>query len=393
MKLIASHGETLFQLSKKFNIPFHLLQDANRYVPSELQGGESISIPGYLNNTHIIKSGETEHSISHKANIPLHILRFVNQNQAINPGSTWSLPFRIRTKTVKNQHHYDYHQLVTDLDLLTSIFPFIHIEQIGTSVMGKSIFEIKIGRGPKKIHLNGAFHANEWITSAAIMTALNDYLLALTNEEKMNDLDVSKFYENVTLSVVPMVNPDGVDLVLNGPPHDPYFKEQAVNINEGHTNFSSWKANINGVDLNNQFPAKWKVEKDRKVKHPAPRNFPGEKPLCEPEAKAMADLVEKENFHQVLAFHTQGKVIYWGYDEKEPVIAETIVNEYGRVSGYTPVQTVDSHAGFKDWYIQQYEQPGFTIELGKGISPLPHSQFPSVYEECCNIFLASLYMS
>ena len=38
-------------------------------------------------------------------------------------------------------------------------------------------------------------------------------------------------YQSVKLSIVPMVNPDGVDLVLNGPPAS--LKNDLLSINKG----------------------------------------------------------------------------------------------------------------------------------------------------------------
>jgi len=69
-----------------------------------------------------------------------------------------------------------------------------------------------------------------------------------------------------------------------------------------------------------------------------------------------------------------------------------IVREFARVSGYEPVRYVDSHAGYKDWFIQDWRRPGFTVELGLGVNPLPLEQFEEIYQESLGILLASLYM-
>ena len=166
-----------------------------------------------------------------------------------------------------------------------------------------------------------------------------------------------------------------------------------MTINGGDSDFTGWKANIRGVDLNNQFPANWEIEKKRKEpKTPAPRDYPGDTPLLEPESQVMAKLAEKEKFDRVLALHTQGKEFYWGYEGLEPAESRAIADEFLRVSRYKAIQNVDSHAGYKDWFIQEFRKPGFTIELGKGINPLPLSQFDEIYHDTVGIFLASLYM-
>jgi len=183
-----------------------------------------------------------------------------------------------------------------------------------------------------------------------------------------------------------------VDLVLNGPPDQEEWQTRVVEFNKGSTDFTEWKANIRGVDLNDQFPARWELEKARNPNEPGPRDYVGEKPLLEPEAIAMANLTKERDFARVLAFHTQGEVIYWGFENLEPAESEVIVQEFSRVSGYEPVKTIASYAGYKDWFIQDWQRTGFTIELGRGINPLPLSMFDDMYKKSLGIFLAGLYM-
>ena len=58
-------------------------------------------------------------------------------------------------------------------------------------------------------------------------------------------------------------------------------------------------------------------------------------------------------------------------------------------SGYT-VENVpfnSSFAGYKDWFIQDYNKPGFTIEAGIGQNPLPISQFDEIYKNNLGILI------
>ncbi|MBW7649826.1 M14 family metallocarboxypeptidase [Anoxybacillus sp. ST4] len=285
---------------------------------------------------------------------------------------------------------YDFSMLMKDVDELRS-HSIVRVHEIGQSVLNKPIVELQIGEGETYVHMNASFHANEWITSAVVMAFVRDYVQALKNKNHLVKYDVQQLYKKTTLSVVPMVNPDGVDLVLHGKKAAQHYEDEVLHINEGNDDFSQWKANIRGVDLNNQFPAKWEVEKERKIpKAPAPRDFPGFLPLTEPEAQAMAELTIKRDFFKVLAFHTQGKEIYWGYEQCEPPEAEEEVNEFAKWSGYTPVRYIDSHAGYRDWFIFNWKRRGYTIELGEGVNPLPFSQFQSIYNDSIGIFVTAL---
>jgi g-D-glutamyl-meso-diaminopimelate peptidase len=186
-----------------------------------------------------------------------------------------------------------------------------------------------------------------------------------------------------------MVNPDGVDLVLNGPPR--MKRDQLIKINGGNEEFLHWKANIRGVDLNKQYPANWEIDKKRKAPfHPAPRDYPGSAPLTVPDAIAMAELAKRDHFDYCLAFHTQGEEFYWGYEGYEPPESASLAKEFEQKSGYKAVQYVDSHAGFKDWFLQEFKRPAFTIELGKGINPLPLSQFDDILKKVEGIFFTVL---
>jgi g-D-glutamyl-meso-diaminopimelate peptidase len=45
--------------------------------------------------------------------------------------------------------------------------------------------------------------------------------------------------------------------------------------------------------------------------------------------------------------------------------------------------------GYKDWFIQDYKKPGYTIEVGKGINPLPIEQFNKIYDDNEELLLIS----
>ncbi|MFD2637282.1 M14 family zinc carboxypeptidase [Piscibacillus salipiscarius] len=394
MDLVIQPGMTYYRISSIFNVPLQQLLNANPYTnPSMLRIGQVIKVPYYQTHSYKIQSGDTLWSVSQNNQIPLDQILATNpiDPYQLRVGDTITLPVRINNDILNFDQLYTSERLEDDLFTLVNQYPFISLREIGRSVQNKPIYEVSIGEGDKHVHINGSFHANESITTSVIMRFLHDYLLSLSSGEPIRDVNMNAFYDQITLSLVPMVNPDGVDLINQGLPDDEAIRDLVLSINNQSTNFNNWKANIRGVDLNNQYPANWEIESNRKRQQPSPRNYPGPYPLSEPEAKTMANLVEEKGFDRVLALHTQGEVIYWGYEGLEPREAQTIVNEYGRVSGYIPIRYVDSHAGFKDWYIQEYRRPGYTVELGRGTNPLPFSQFDEIYEETLGIFLVNLF--
>lgn len=396
MNVIVRKGDSLSYYSQLFSIPLPLLSSSNEEQSTKLVKGNVINIPGYMRTEYKLGEKDTFYSVAKEKDLDVDALMLLNPNLDYNNlpiGKTITVPTRCLEPTVRVKQGYHYSHFVEDLIQLKTIFPFIKVASIGQSVLGNELYEIKIGNGNKKIHMNGSFHANEWITTSVIMQFINDFLLGLTNRVSIHGCNLNALFDEVTLSIVPMVNPDGVNLVLNNLSEEEIYFKLAVEINNGSKDFSNWKANIRGIDLNNQYPSYWEIEKERKEpKRPAPRDYPGDHPLTEPEAIAIAQLTKNSDFSRIIAFHTQGKEIYWGYLNNEPPIAEQIVNEFERVSGYKAVRDIDSHAGYRDWFILTFKRAGYTVELGEGINPLPITQFDEIYEQSIGIFLASLYM-
>lgn len=112
-------------------------------------------------------------------------------------------------------------------------------------------------------------------------------------------------------------------------------------------------------------------------------------PLTEPEALAIYNFTLRHNFRLTLSYHSQGKVIYWKYADFLPPKSEFIGRKFATASGYTLELTPpnSSFAGYKDWFIQTYNRPGYTIEVGEGINPLPLSQFNEIYSDNIGILV------
>lgn len=343
-----------------------------------------------------VKKGDTLYNIANANNITVSQLLFANPN--INPdnlivSSEITIPFG---NIVPTDISYVYNILEMNIYSLKQIYPFIFVGSIGKSVMGKEIPYIRIGKGRKEVFYSASIHGNEWITTVVLMKFIEDYAKAYINNEALFDKNVREIYENTTIYIVPMINPDGVDLVNN-------------NINKNSTAFrnaqiiandfpdipfpSGWKANILGVDLNLQFPANWQQAKqinfEQGYSKPAPRQYVGIAPLTQIEAINLYNFTLRHRFRLVLAYHSQGEVIYWQYLNYVIPDAEQIGNEFANASGYTLAETPyeSSFAGYKDWFIETFRRPGYTIEVGTGTNPLPISQFDEIYSKNIGILI------
>ncbi|MBE5965116.1 MAG: LysM peptidoglycan-binding domain-containing protein [Lachnospira sp.] len=159
----------------------------------------------------------------------------------------------------RDDEYYNSSKLNNDLKALKMLYPFIQIIEIGRSVRGVQIQCVKIGVGTKEVSYNASFHANELITTNVLMRFIEEYARAFVNNDSINGHNAKKIYYNTTNYIVPLVNTDGVDLVTESIPivDNTYINAQKIANNYPAISFpSGWKANIQGVDLNLQFPAR-----------------------------------------------------------------------------------------------------------------------------------------
>ena len=283
---------------------------------------------------------------------------------------------------------YDYKRLTQDIDVLMKNYNIAQGFNIGKSIMDKSIPCLKIGTGDKKILLAGAFHGLEYLTAAFLTKFVSDYIVHITTGSDFFGYDVQKLYSQNTLYIVPMVNPDGVDIAIHGLDiTNPYHRALISKVGI-HSFNSVWQANARGVDLNHNYDAKWSMV----VEQCAPTKFGGEHPESEPETQAVCELVRNENFDILLAFHSQGSEIYYDFDGMQAQNSLELAKKMAKESGYAIKHPTGSAAfgGCKDWFIKEFGKSGFTVEIGMGQNPLPMNQLFEVYEDNARIILCAM---
>lgn len=393
---VVRRGDTWERIAQRHGLQVQALIRANAELKKDngLKPGCVIRIPHVPACAYIVQAGDSLAELADRVQVRLNDLLQANPGldpRSLRIGQTVRLPACKAASIVDSTVPYGYCEMIRSFELLGQEYPFLEIGSIGRSVMGKDIPYVRIGRGLRHVHYNGAFHANEWITSLLLMKFTEEYANAAARGQSLCGVDAAGLMEETSLWIVPMVNPDGVELVLNGTCAAPVYCSQLLEWNGGSDDFSGWKANVRGVDLNDQFPAYWEVERARRdVPGPGPRDYTGPYPLSEPEAAYMERFTRCHDFRLVMAFHTQGREIYWNYRDYEPEESAWIAQRLQHISGYEAVRLTGSDAGYKDWFIQTYRRPGFTVEAGYGVNPLPLSQFPAIYEELLPLFVEGL---
>ena len=284
------------------------------------------------------------------------------------------------------------------IDALLAAYPFLRSEVLTTTAFGRPVRTLVIGQGPRRVLFSAAHHANEWITTPLLLKFVEELAEAISSGGTVYGVPAGNIDRYNTIYTVPMVDPDGVDLVTGAIQPGSLQYEQAARLGENYPDIpfpDGWKANLLGVDLNLQYPAGWLRAREIKFTQgftrPGPRDYVGRAPLSQLESRALAGFTEAIDPALVLAFHTQGKVIYWQFMDYFVPGARELAEEFARVSGYaledTPFES--SFAGYKDWFIQNFRRPGFTIEVGSGENPLPLSQFDGIYRDNLGILVTA----
>ena len=281
---------------------------------------------------------------------------------------------------------------------LSQRYPSLKMENLTWSPYGRPIPVLTIGSGRRKVLFSASHHANEWITTPVLLKFLEQLAQAAEDGSPIGGRSAQKLLQQVTIVSVPMVNTDGVDLVtgaiLPGTPQ--YSRAENLAMDYPGIPFPrGWRANLNGVDLNLQYPAGWRqaraIKYEKGYTSPGPRDFVGRAPLTQRESFQMARLTEQVIPDLVLALHSQGRVIYWQFENYVVPGARELGEKMAAVSGYELTDTpfASSFAGYKDWFIEAFRKPGYTIEVGLGENPLPLEQFDEIYEDVLGILLTA----
>lgn len=274
-----------------------------------------------------------------------------------------SLYFSAERHNYSTDEVYTFSQLCSDIDNIKNLYPDIPVFSIGKSFDGRDIVALKLGVGSKRLFFCGAHHGMEWLTAKVCIEFAKE-LVSYTD-----------ILHKFSIYIVPMVNPDGVEIASRG------FK---------------WQANARGVDLNHNYDALWQLSRITEIESgitsPCSSKYGGAYPESEPETKAVADFTRENNFNSVFALHSQGEVIYYDFCGIVPPETEEILTRIESSSRYLrelPSGTAVC-GGYKDWFIKKFKRAGFTIEIGMGENPLPLSDFDNVYNEAKKVLFACL---
>ena len=266
----------------------------------------------------------------------------------------------------------------------------------GKSVLGRRISVLTLGESRGGVLFAGATHGSEWLTALVLLRFFDEACSSFEHGGCLYGVDVRRAVLKRGLVLMPVLNPDGVEINLLGAAAAPSRAERLKRL--CNADFAHWNANAAGVDVNHNFGAGWdalqRLEHEAGIYGPAPRQYGGPRPFSEPETRAACGVCSTLDISRLYSLHSQGEEIYWYYGARTPILSRDIAHELAAVSGYAVSSPcgMASHGGFKDWFIESFGRPGFTLEIGRGENPLPLGELDEIYAKAAPALALALVL-
>ena len=262
----------------------------------------------------------------------------------------------------------DWQKLNEQMDKISALHGVDKI-CIGKSLLKRDIYAFHKGKyDAKQILITGGIHSREYISSFVVLKLIEEY-----------DNDVGCYF-------VPVINLDGVSLCCEGLSSvcDKDYHNLLLRLNNNSTDFSKWKANARGVDLNVNFDIGW-GQSPYITEIPGECGFCGEAPNSEVEVRKLLNFVSGINIQLSICYHSKGQVVYYGYkDLNSRILAKEnkMAKYFARALGYQKVRSRLSTGGFGDYLGGKLNIPSITIELGsdKLSHPISYSHIDMIYK-------------
>lgn len=267
---------------------------------------------------------------------------------------------------------YSYFHLLDDIEKLNKLGAEVGV--IGKTQLGFEIPYVFVGsKTDCCVVVVGATHAREHITAKLVAKQALHYV------QNNSRLDGGIYF-------VPMLNIDGVRICQEGLDFikDVNRREFLLKTNGGSNDFSLWKANADGVDINVNFDAQWGTG-EQNIFFPAPFNYVGKSPMSESETIAVANFIKNVSANYVITYHAKGEIIFWQFNQEN--LRKWRDYRYAKFvskhTGYRLVGQTKSAGGLKDWCVEKLKIPAVTVEVGKDKFgyPYPYAQFDDILQK------------
>ena len=249
---------------------------------------------------------------------------------------------------------FDHAELIGQLHALAEQYSIAELGYLGTTVLDKGIPTVTVGRGRRRLLYVGGQRASDRISSALLVRFLWELAYAAETDACVGHLHYRSIFETHTVTVIPMLNPDGIEYSIHGVQKENPLYERLIEMNGGSEDFSHWQGNARGVDL----PRNYDIPSEcHSAESPA-----GNAPESEPEVYALCNLIRyREDLLGVLSLHDAPKngIRYESLGFSPPRSGE-IAKRLSSMTGYR-IAEEECVCGLTDWCIRERSIPAFSV--------------------------------
>lgn len=261
--------------------------------------------------------------------------------------------------------YQSYEELNSELDQVIKDHPDLFSGgTFGRSVEGRELRWLRLSTGPgnkPEILVTGNIHAQELAGGQMVMALIEKFA-----EYFGRDAEITRLAQSADIYFIPLLNPDRM------------VKAAEQQTRYGITGFI--RKNVNGVDLNRNFPypagALEQVSDGAGSPKPRSENFRGTAPLSEPETAALIRFVEQHQFVVALNYHTSGgMILYCPGTTPDPVPDTDLMREMAlayQAEQFDPyevkpaIELYPTLGALDDFLYHRYGMMSLTVEVGKG---------------------------
>lgn len=277
------------------------------------------------------------------------------------------VPERLRALGFPGQdsEYHDYARTVAELKALAAKAPGLaSLFSIGKTTQGRDIWALRLcpdakGAAPSRLPgavFIGEHHAREHLSNEVPLR------LAGMLVDRRDDPEVARLLAARDVTIIPTLNADGSEYDVSG---GKYHMQRKNMRDNGDGTF--------GVDLNRNYG--WHWGEGGASADTGDDTYRGPSEFSEPETKAVKAFLEsKKNVKVLLSYHTFSELVLypWGHSDAPIEDAgalkayQTMAEEMGRMTGYTPEQSSALYIAsgdLTDWSWGALGMFSFTFEM------------------------------
>ena len=279
-----------------------------------------------------------------------------------------------------DQAGYGYDTFKSNVAALCKKYPsLLKSVAFGKSAFGRDLLSIVLGNenSSNKVVIVGGMGGSEYGISILLTKQIETY--CARSNDKYRGAAYRDIFANCAIYFVPMLNPDGVEININGLASVPeksknfvkeiYDYSVSAKLLNSALGFKNWNSNGQGVDLNKNFGI-GTVASQKIQSRSASSGYPSIGTADQPETKALCEYIKKSSFSSMLVYAGTGNLIDW-YFGQNACLQESvnISSDIAALSGYTVLSNGQSKANcayvsLMGWFLSEFDRPAFNVSVG-----------------------------